>query len=69
MASCAESPQDFIRSAFGPRVAVVSSPDADEVCQKNNLSFVDMLKPFCRPTQEGEYLQLQNVGVVVLVSH
>eukprot|EP00118_Oscarella_pearsei_P003792 m.15777 g.15777 ORF g.15777 m.15777 type:complete len:1495 (+) comp26547_c0_seq1:77-4561(+) len=65
MANCAQSAHDFIRQAFGPRIAVIASPDAETICQKNNLSFVDMLKPFCRPSMEGQMRDPQHQIYVV----
>ena len=53
MAQCKQSAQSFIREALAPMVAVLCSQDAEAVCLKNNLSFVQLIKPFCRMTAEG----------------
>lgn len=48
MVKCNLSPQDFIRHAFTPQVGVICSPQAEIACRKNNLSFIEMLHPFCK---------------------
>ncbi|XP_035678676.1 trafficking protein particle complex subunit 8-like isoform X2 [Branchiostoma floridae] len=53
MAKCSQTAREFIQNAFGPAVAVQCSPDAEQVCQKNNLSFVEMVRPFCKLTTEA----------------
>ena len=53
MAQCKQSAQEFIKSTFSPQVAVLCSNDAELLCQKNNLSFVQLVQPFCRLTTEG----------------
>ncbi|XP_072169057.1 trafficking protein particle complex subunit 8-like [Diadema setosum] len=53
MAQCSLSAREFIQNTFGPTVAVVCSHDAEVLAQKNNLSFVEMLRPFCRLTSEA----------------
>ncbi|XP_074645318.1 trafficking protein particle complex subunit 8-like [Tubulanus polymorphus] len=53
MAQCKQTAHEFIQDAFSPMVAVLCSHDAEQVCQKNNLSFVEMTQPFCRLTQEA----------------
>lgn len=54
MAQCALSAHEFIQNAFKPTVAVLCSPKAEAVCQKNNLSFVEMVQPFCKLNAEGK---------------
>lgn len=58
MAQCTQSAFEFIQSAFCPMVAVMCSEDAEKVCQKNNLSFVEMVRPFCHLTSEGNYIKI-----------
>ena len=53
MAQCNQSAQEFIQETFGPMVAVLCSHDANVVCQKNNLSFVELVQPFSRLSAEG----------------
>ncbi|RKP05344.1 hypothetical protein THASP1DRAFT_32816 [Thamnocephalis sphaerospora] len=41
------SPRDTVRRALSPRIAVVSSSDVDDICQRGRLnSFADLLLPF-----------------------
>jgi len=44
----AESFKEWVRTAFTPVVMVMSHPDVEATCQKNGLSFVDLLRPFCQ---------------------
>nr|XP_054772074.1 trafficking protein particle complex subunit 8-like [Lytechinus pictus] len=53
MAQCSQSAREFIQNTFGPTVAVACSHDAEVLAQKNNLSFVEMVRPFCRLTSEA----------------
>ena len=54
MAQCTQSAQEFVQNAFGPTVAVLCSHDAEVLAQKNNLSVVEMLRPFSCLTNEGK---------------
>lgn len=56
MAQCKLTPREFIGNAFSPQIAVVCSTAADVACQRNNLSFVELLQPFCKLNTEGTYL-------------
>lgn len=40
-------------SSFPARVAALVSPGAELISRKNNLSFADLLQPFCRISAEG----------------
>lgn len=46
--------KDILQNVFSPLVGVICSPQADEICQKNNLSFVEMLQPFTRLSTDGK---------------
>ena len=46
---------EFIQEALAPMVGVVCSTDAEILCKKNNLSFVELLQPFCRLQAEGRF--------------
>uniref|UniRef100_A0A8C4R2A4 Uncharacterized protein n=1 Tax=Eptatretus burgeri TaxID=7764 RepID=A0A8C4R2A4_EPTBU len=48
MARCAQGPHEFLESVFAPSVAAICSADAEAVCGRGGLSFVQLLKPFCR---------------------
>ncbi|XP_038077879.1 trafficking protein particle complex subunit 8-like [Patiria miniata] len=53
MAQCTQSAQEFVQNSFGPTVAVLCSHDAEVLAQKNNLSMVEMIRPFSRLTNEA----------------
>ncbi|XP_011502697.1 PREDICTED: trafficking protein particle complex subunit 8 [Ceratosolen solmsi marchali] len=53
MAQCKLTPREFIINAFSPQVAAICSVNAEATCQKNNLSFTELLQPFCRINIEG----------------
>lgn len=53
MAQCNLTPQEFIQNAFAPQIAILCSEDADNICLKNNLRFVELLQPFSK-TAEGK---------------
>nr|XP_032826932.1 trafficking protein particle complex subunit 8 [Petromyzon marinus] len=52
MAQCAQGASEFLQDVFVPRIATLCSPDAEAVTRKNNLSFPELLRPFCRLTSE-----------------
>lgn len=54
MAQCKLTPQEFISNTFSPQVAAVCSPAAENTCQKNNLTFIELLQPFCKLNAEGQ---------------
>ena len=54
MAQCQKSARAFIRDALSPSVGVICSQEATEICQKNHLSFVELLLPFSRLTTDGK---------------
>lgn len=53
MAQCKQSAAEVINNAFAPMVAALCSHDAELVCQKNNLSFCELIQPFCRLNTEA----------------
>ncbi|XP_061162581.1 trafficking protein particle complex subunit 8-like isoform X1 [Saccostrea echinata] len=61
MAQCKQTAQEFIQNTFSPAVAVLCSPDAEVLCQKNNLTFVELVQPFCRLTTEVHIRDPNNV--------
>ncbi|XP_024936039.1 trafficking protein particle complex subunit 8 [Cephus cinctus] len=65
MAQCKLTPREFISNAFSPQVAAVCSASAEATCQKNNLSFIELLQPFCKLNTEGHIKDPQGVSVVV----
>ncbi|XP_071632774.1 trafficking protein particle complex subunit 8 [Temnothorax longispinosus] len=65
MAQCKLTPREFIGNAFSPQIAVVCSAAADAACQKNNLSFVELLQPFCKLNTEGHFKDPQGNTIAI----
>ncbi|KAE8746892.1 hypothetical protein FOCC_FOCC006312 [Frankliniella occidentalis] len=65
MAQCKATPYEFVQNAFSPLFAVLSSPMAEQVCRKNNLSFIEMVQPFCRLTSEVHFRDPLGANVAV----
>ncbi|KAK5869396.1 hypothetical protein PBY51_024117 [Eleginops maclovinus] len=65
MAQCVQSVQEFVQDSFVPMVAVLCSEEAERVTRKNNLSFAELLRPFCRLTSEGHIRDPNNQVQVV----
>lgn len=45
---------DFLVGAFPIVVGAIASEDAESLCQKNDLSFVELLRPFCQLDSDGK---------------
>ncbi|TMS20849.1 trafficking protein particle complex subunit 8 isoform X1 [Larimichthys crocea] len=65
MAQCLQSVQEFVQDSFVPMVAVLCSEEAERVTRKNNLTFAELLRPFCRLTSEGHIRDPNNQVLVV----
>lgn len=65
MAQCKLTPREFIGNAFSPQIAAVCSAAADAACQRNNLSFVELLQPFCKLNTEGHFKDPQGNTVAI----
>ena len=52
MSQCFQSTDGFIKTLFGPRVAVLCSQDAEIISRRNNLSFAELIRPFCTINNE-----------------
>ncbi|KAF7386777.1 hypothetical protein HZH66_011229 [Vespula vulgaris] len=65
MAQCKLTPREFISNTFSPQIAAVCTSAADATCQKNNLSFVELLQPFCKLNTEGHFKDPQGNIVTV----
>lgn len=52
MANCKQTANELIQDVFSPTVAVLCSSDVEKICAKNNLTFVEMVQPFCRINSE-----------------
>ncbi|CDW56355.1 Trafficking protein particle complex subunit 8 [Trichuris trichiura] len=47
--------EQFLRLLSSPVVAVLASDEANEICRKNGLTFVDLLKPFEQLEDKGAF--------------
>ncbi|XP_048385356.1 trafficking protein particle complex subunit 8 isoform X2 [Stegostoma tigrinum] len=65
MAQCVQSVQEFIQDTFVPMVAVLCSEAAESSTRKNNLSFAEMVRPFCRLTSEVHMRDPNNQSHVI----
>ena len=67
--------RDFIRELFSPRTATLSSEKAQYICQKNNLTFIEILQPFSRLNLEGmiytknSLLKRSNINKKIIYLH
>lgn len=59
--------REMVQNVFSPLIAVVCSPIAEEICSKNNLSFVEMLQPFSKLTSDGNAIDPRNPCKVQLL--
>lgn len=41
------SSQSFVQRTFPPLIGSLTSPSVEQICQKNNVSFAELLRPFC----------------------
>jgi len=57
--------REVIQSIFSPLVGVVTSSLADEVCHRNNVSFVELLQPFAKLQNDAHFRDVS--GTVVSV--
>ncbi|XP_075215467.1 trafficking protein particle complex subunit 8 homolog l(3)76BDm isoform X2 [Lycorma delicatula] len=53
MANLKLTSQEFIQNSFCPLIASMCSPLVDQVCQKNNLTFSELIQPFCKLSTEA----------------
>ncbi|XP_017768287.1 PREDICTED: trafficking protein particle complex subunit 8 [Nicrophorus vespilloides] len=73
MAQFQNTPQEFIKDTFSPQIGVLCSQNAEEICRKNNLSFIELVQPFCKLNSEVRYrdpngaiVSLRNLKVSML---
>ncbi|XP_072267380.1 trafficking protein particle complex subunit 8 [Pyxicephalus adspersus] len=52
MAQCLLSVQEFLQDSFIPQVAALCSDEAERLARKNQLSFCELVRPFCRLSTE-----------------
>lgn len=56
MAQCKQPTQEFIKNSFTPQVAVMCSDVVQQLCKKNNLSFIELCQPFCKLSSDGNFI-------------
>lgn len=59
------SPSELIQSIFAPVVGSLCSPSAEELCLKNNLTFVQMLAPFSKLTGDAHFRDTSGTSVSI----
>ncbi|XP_055701320.1 trafficking protein particle complex subunit 8 isoform X2 [Phlebotomus papatasi] len=57
------STREMVQSVFSPLIGATCSPQAEEMCQKNNLTFVEMLQPFSRLTTDASFRDSSGTSV------
>lgn len=60
------STSDLIQNIFCPLIGAVSSDGAEDICQKNNLSFVELIQPFSKITNDPVFRDSQSGNSVSL---
>ncbi|XP_058458900.1 trafficking protein particle complex subunit 8 [Malaya genurostris] len=59
------SSKEVIQNIFSPIVGTIISAQAEELCQKNNLSFVEMLQPFLRLSSDAHFRDTAGTSVSI----
>lgn len=57
--------RDIIKNIFSPLIGVLSSNLADEICHRNNLSFVELLQPFAKLPNDAHFRDVSGTSVSV----
>uniref|UniRef100_A0A1B0B6W0 Trafficking protein particle complex subunit 8 n=1 Tax=Glossina palpalis gambiensis TaxID=67801 RepID=A0A1B0B6W0_9MUSC len=57
--------REIIQNIFSPLVGVITSFHADEVCHRNNLSFVELLQPFARLQNDAQFRDVLATSVSI----
>lgn len=66
MAQTKKTVSELIQDAFCPTVAVLYTQDVNTICEKNKLTFVQLLQPFCRlPPTEVSYHDPTNNSITL----
>ncbi|GBM42531.1 Trafficking protein particle complex subunit 8 [Araneus ventricosus] len=65
MATCKQTAYELIQDVFSPCIAVLCSSDVEQICAKNNLTFVQMVQPFCRLNTEVTIRDPNNVPCTI----
>ncbi|CAG9759362.1 unnamed protein product [Ceutorhynchus assimilis] len=67
MAQSNLGPQDFIKDAFTPQIAVMCTQAVRKCCEKNHLDFTELLQPFSKLTNDVSYKD--STGIVTTVKN
>ncbi|XP_055378418.1 trafficking protein particle complex subunit 8 [Condylostylus longicornis] len=59
------STREIIQYVFSPLVGAITSPYADELCQRNNLSFVELLQPFAKLANDAHFRDTSGTSVSI----
>lgn len=46
--------KEIIQNIFSPLIGVICSQQSEEICLKNNLTFIELLQPFSKLTNDGK---------------
>ncbi len=65
MAKSSTNVDSLIKTTFALQVAVRSSEDAELICRKNQLTFSELMKPFCALSNNGEFTREEMVVGIV----
>ncbi|XP_021712886.1 trafficking protein particle complex subunit 8-like [Aedes aegypti] len=57
--------KEVIQNIFSPIVGAIISPQAEELCQKNNLTFVEMLQPFLKLSSDAHFRDTAGTSVSI----
>ncbi|EDV97571.1 trafficking protein particle complex subunit 8 [Drosophila grimshawi] len=57
--------RDVIKNIFSPLIGVMTSNMADEICHRNNLSFVELLQPFAKLPNDAHFRDVSGTSVSV----
>uniref|UniRef100_A0A5K4F1E8 Trafficking protein particle complex subunit 8 n=1 Tax=Schistosoma mansoni TaxID=6183 RepID=A0A5K4F1E8_SCHMA len=61
MAKCSISGEKFINFVFSPCVGLLVSPDVNELCLRDNLTFEELLRPFSQLSKDVTFRDNNNV--------
>lgn len=56
MTKCSISGEKFINFVFSPCIGLLVSPDVNELCLRDNLTFEELLRPFSQLSKDGSFL-------------
>uniref|UniRef100_A0A182JH40 Uncharacterized protein n=1 Tax=Anopheles atroparvus TaxID=41427 RepID=A0A182JH40_ANOAO len=59
------SSKEILQNIFSPMVGAIVSQQAEDLCQKNNLSFVEMLQPFLKLSSDAHFRDVAGTSVSI----